>query len=351
MSANNAPGEVNKDKVFDSPNISSAEDEIEEPEVDKEAEERKKRETVDIDGVPIEGKDIKYKAEDIKKKSRMNYFVDVEGSEERAKAAAKKAEDEKNAAKHKAEEEKKTAERKEKEAKEAAERKVSEEKKHLEEINAYVKRQKKEKAHEAKKEKARDSRFRKLFWTGKRKLIIPAAIALLTIIGICVYFCVVIPLQNFEDDQESRALADAEAQRHDERTNGNAYYESREPLDKSEDLKSALDNYDYDTVELIFQEYIDKAENSSDKARLYMDEAKRIWDTNPDDEKDRIYRILLQAYEIDPEDTDVLQSMIDIYNYYQDYDKSKIILEEQEKVYASHTSENGTDFDAGRTDG
>ena len=350
MSANNAPGEVNKDKFFDSPNISSAEDEIEEPEVDKEAEERKKRETVEIDGVPIEGKEIKYKAEDIKKKGRMNYFVDVEGAEDRAKNAAKKAEDEKAAAEKKAAEEKKSAERKVKEAEAAANRKVVEEKKHLEEVNAYIKRQRKQKAQEEKKENARDSRFKKLFWTGKRKLIIPSAIALLTIIGICAYFCIIIPIQKSQDDQESRALADAEVQKHDKRTKGNIYYQSRLPLDQSADLKNALDNYDYTTVAIIYQEYIDMAENSSDKARLYMDEAYRIWQTNPD-EKEIVYNILQQAYNTDPEDTDVLQTMIDIYNYYQDYDKSTVILAEQEAILSRKASENESEFDAGRTDG
>ena len=192
MSVNNAPGEVNKDKFFDSPNISSAEDEIEEPEVDKEAEERKKRETVEIDGVPIEGKEIKYKAEDIKKKGKMNYFVDVEGAENRAKNEAKKAEEEKAAAEKKAAEEKKSAERKVKEAEAAANREVVEEKKHLEEVNAYIKRQRKQKAHDDKKEKARDSRFRKLFWTGKRKLIIPAALIaiILSIFQSCKNNCI-----------------------------------------------------------------------------------------------------------------------------------------------------------------
>ena len=59
MSAKNAPGEVNNKGLFGSPNITSSEEDIT-SEVDKAAEEQKKRETVDIDGVPIDEKDIKY---------------------------------------------------------------------------------------------------------------------------------------------------------------------------------------------------------------------------------------------------------------------------------------------------
>ena len=350
MSANNAPGEVNKDNLFDSPNISSAEDEIEQPEIDKEAEERKKRETVKIDGVPIKGKDVKYKAEDIKKKSKMNYFVDVEGAENRAKAAAKKAEDEKAAAKKKAEEEKKSAELKEKEAEAEANRKIVEEKKHLEEVNAYVKRQKKERAHEAKKETARDSRFKTLFWTGKRKLIIPAILVAIILIGVSVYFIAILPYQRWQAEQASLAEDKAEAEEHEERTKKMVYYQAKQKLDTSKDLESALDNYDYDTIELIYQEFIDQTENVTDKAKLYVDEATRIWKTNPDDEKDRIYQLLAVAYELDPDTLDITQSLISIYNYYQDYEKSTEVFNHQEMILQQNASD-GSDNNGGRTDG
>ena len=350
MSVNNAPGEVNKDKFFDSPNISSAEDEIEEPEVDKEAEERKKRETVEIDGVPIEGKEIKYKAEDIKKKGKMNYFVDVEGAENRAENEAKKAEEEKAAAEKKAAEEKKSAERKVKEAEAAANREVVEEKKHLEEVNAYIKRQRKQKAHDDKKEKARDSRFRKLFWTGKRKLIIPAALIAIILIGVSVYFIAILPYQRWQQEQQSLAEDKAEFEEHEERTKDMLYYQSKKLLEKSEDLTNALDNYDYATVELIYQYYIDKAENVSDKALLYLDEATRIWKTNPDDEKDRIYQLLDTAYSLDSDSLDVAQTLISIYNYYQDYEKSTEVNNHLEMVTGGQIDNTESD-DEGRTDG
>ena len=56
MSVNNAPGEVNNNPNFDSPNISSEEDfdsASNQDEMVEEQAEQKQRETVDIDGIPF----------------------------------------------------------------------------------------------------------------------------------------------------------------------------------------------------------------------------------------------------------------------------------------------------------
>ena len=90
MSAKNAPGEVKENPNFDSPNITTAEEE-EQQAINAEEEARKKAETVDIDGIPIDEKDISYKASDISKKGRAEYFVNVEGAGQRKKEAEKKA--------------------------------------------------------------------------------------------------------------------------------------------------------------------------------------------------------------------------------------------------------------------
>ena len=50
-----------------------------------------KTETVDIDGISFDEKELKFKAEDIKKKGETEYFVNVEGAEQRKKEAARKA--------------------------------------------------------------------------------------------------------------------------------------------------------------------------------------------------------------------------------------------------------------------
>ena len=87
MSANDATGGEKENPNFDSPNISGA---VEEEQAEKKAaeEQRRKEETVEIDGVPIEEKDQKYKTKDILKKEKTEYFVKIEGAEERARAAS-----------------------------------------------------------------------------------------------------------------------------------------------------------------------------------------------------------------------------------------------------------------------
>ena len=49
-----------------------------------------KTETVDIDGISFDEKELKFKAEDIKKKGETEYFVNVEGAKQRKKEAAEK---------------------------------------------------------------------------------------------------------------------------------------------------------------------------------------------------------------------------------------------------------------------
>ena len=93
---------------FSSPNIKSASDERADDQASKEEEVRKKRETVEIDGVPISKEDIKFHSSKIESKDGKSLFVNVKGAEkrkreeERRKAeaerlAAKKLENEKRA--------------------------------------------------------------------------------------------------------------------------------------------------------------------------------------------------------------------------------------------------------------
>ncbi len=93
MSANDAipTGEVGKEQEnkkgvnFDSPNITHASADVSEPVVDAKEEARKaaqkKAETVAIDGVPIDEKDVKYKSDDIAKDGGKDYFVNIDQKE------------------------------------------------------------------------------------------------------------------------------------------------------------------------------------------------------------------------------------------------------------------------------
>lgn len=103
-----------------SPNITSAADEAQE--VDKEAEERRKRETVDIDGVPIDEKDIEFHSSKINKKDTKELFVNVEGAEKRAREAEHK----KHLEERRRIEEQRAEERKERAEERAEEKKIAE---------------------------------------------------------------------------------------------------------------------------------------------------------------------------------------------------------------------------------
>ena len=105
MSAkDNVPaGEVEDKKTnfganFDSPNITNASDNLDEPVVDEKEEARKaaqkKAETVDIDGVPIPEAEQKFKSEKIKARDDKELFVNVDRREveKKERKTAKKAE-------------------------------------------------------------------------------------------------------------------------------------------------------------------------------------------------------------------------------------------------------------------
>lgn len=117
MSANDAKptGGENKEvakKRINSPNIKSAADEVmAEPQLSEEEARRKAKETVAIDGIPIDEKDIKFHAKDIKEADTGKLFVKVEGAEERKKAIVRDIERQKAELIRKENEQKRNAER------------------------------------------------------------------------------------------------------------------------------------------------------------------------------------------------------------------------------------------------
>ena len=257
MSANDAPSEVNKDKVFDSPNISSSEEEIEQ-EVDEQAEEQKKRETVEIDGVPIEEKDIKFKAEDIKKKKKINYFVNVEGAEERAKAEAKRKEEAKRAAAKQAEDEKKAAEKQKREEQAAADKKLADEKKQLDAVNAYIKKQKKQKAHSDKHTKSRSAKRGPIIAVGSLILVAIAAVLVVNLI--------IIPANQRQAEEAANNQSYDYA--HVASVTGN--------LDDDEVVRNNIINYNFEEVYKTYAYYASQMGNDTERAHLYLDLAERI---------------------------------------------------------------------------
>ena len=271
MSAKDAPGEVNENPNFDSPNISSAADE-EQQAIDAAAEERKKAETVDIDGIPIEEKELQFKAEDIKKKGKTEYFVNVEGAEERKKEAAKKAKEEAEAAARKAKEEKAAADKAAAEQAAAeAKAKTEEEKRQKAEDTRVIgelkqkakarKKQNREIAQKEKKEKfkqyirddlqesaRRANKVKKFFFGGWHKII--TILVVLIIIAIPTFFIVNTNIEkktkNEEMDQQQK-LADLKNEvmmLSDEDVKGNKdkiISNVKEIDDIEQDVRSAID--------------------------------------------------------------------------------------------------------------
>ena len=289
MSANDAPGEVDTNNLFGSPNISTASEDDEElidPEAKKAAEEQRERETVDIDGVPIADKDIKFKAEDIKKKDKMNYFVNVEGAEERAKADAKKKEAEKRAADLK-------------------------------------------------------SKLKELFWSGKRKiftLTLPVSVILIIIIA----SIVITSINN--DKAEDQLIADAlaEVQEMEEMPFRKAVLD----IDNNEILDNALVNYNFDEVDGIYDKIIKTMTENIDIARVYMDKAYRIMAYHPD-EVERIVHAAELAYSYAPDELEMANDLYSIYMFAKmpdkaaeiDYKLQQINLKSQAEAEESQDSE------------
>ncbi len=314
MSVNDAPGEVNKDKVFDSPNISSSEEEIEK-EVDKAAEEQKKRETVDIDGIPIEEKEIKYKAEDIKKKTKMNYFVNVEGAEERAKAEAKRKEEAKRAAAKQAEDEKKAAEKQKREEQAAADKKLADEKKQLDEVNAYVKKQKNAKVRAEKKEKrGTDIEETKAFLLKGWRKYVTVGITLVSIVVIALSIALPIVNENIKNSEPDQPVEVSS--------------EFRQTIDiiNSDTVKNAFDNYDFNTVDILYNEAESMLKSDKEIAVLYLNKAKRT--ANADlDEKDRIRAAIRKANVYGGDDIEIVSGMQEAYSLIEDRENANRMWE------------------------
>lgn len=343
MSAKDAPGEVKNNNIFGSPNISSASDD-EEIFVDEAAkkaeEERRKRETVDIDGVPIDEKDIKFKSDDIHKKSKMNFFVNVEGEEERKKAEARKKEEERRAAEKKAAEEKQAAERRIKEAERAAEEKQASEKKHIEEIESYVKQQKAKAARAKKQEQnsERREKFYNLFWKGKRKFFTIGVPILLGFIIFAVIFWVIIPSNEEAEINEIIARETEQLNEIESRPFNVAIRE----LNEDENLSNALLNYNYDEVDGIYKNKLDTLSEDDDIALLYMDKADRIMQYHPDD----LERILHEAelgYSYAPNNTDVINLMRGFYSFAGESEKAADMADKMDAILRSKSAEDSED--------
>lgn len=170
----NGEGESNisrDDNKYVSPNITSATGES--LVISNEPPEKLEQdvEKVDVDGIPIDEKDIEFRAKNIKKKNDGELFVNVEGAEKRAREAERKRrQEDQRVIKELAEKA-----RNKKESNKRHEReKASQEEAHAKNINRHKQQLKrdiaKQKRHEAREKRIEKFKaFLNLFWGGKRR--------------------------------------------------------------------------------------------------------------------------------------------------------------------------------------
>ena len=153
MSANDANPTGGEEKTrIDSPNIKSSVESEPESEVSEAELRRKAKETVAIDGIPIDEKDIKYHSKNIKEVDTGKLFVKVEGAEERKKAAIRAMEQ-----------------------KQRAEKKRVRDAIHAEKKSAHDKER-----------KTRLEKLANIFWAGKRKIATMIGIVAVIVLAIFV---------------------------------------------------------------------------------------------------------------------------------------------------------------------
>ena len=322
MSANNAKssGEVTseldaieKSPNFESPNFESVTDE-EQKKKDKAAAERKKAETVDIDGIPIDEKELKFKAADIKKKGKTEYFVNVEGAEERKRNEEKRIRDEALEAKREAEEKAREAEEKARAAQAAANKKAAEAKKRATAEDNRVINELKQKAAARKKEirrakcQARRKRITSLLFEGGHKFI-TAGIVLLTA-AVVIWF-IVVPI---EDARYAKLRAEQQAKEEEE---------IMKQLENDEDyvISTLLDSADEDfrsfnlqKVDEIYDKALSMASNDGLKAEIYLRKSQTTYDLMYDLEPERVLNDALAAYRLVPDSPMTIDWLITVYD-------------------------------------
>ena len=329
MSVNNAPGEVDNKDIFDSPNISTSEDTAKE-EVDKEAEERKKRETVDIDGVPIDEKDIKYKAADIRKKKKMKYFVNITDKDKYEKAEAKRKAEVQHYADKIAAEAKREEEREKKEAADAAAKKQAEENQHIEDVKNYIKDRKKAEANKKKQaeHENRPNRVKAIFFDGWHKF---ATAGILVVIVIAIVSAIAI--QNIVKPGTSGGEEEPTLASEDSETTDEQYKKALEKMN-STPITNALSNYEFDDAERFFNNIADGVDDKKYKALVYLRGANKILSSS-EDEVARAERMIDKAYIYGSEDITTLETIINMYNMIGNNQKMEEAQRKLSQLYAA----------------
>lgn len=292
---------------FDSPNFESADDRADVASVDAEVEECKKRETVAIDGIPIDDENVKFRAEDIKKKKKQEYFVNVEGAEKRAREAAKQARAEQ------------IAEEKELKAEAAAEEKAKKEKELVEKKKDQdLKKTLLGKAHQRRKENKKVARS-EFLKRNKKKFIFASIVVVLIIAGVVAGIFIKKKIDSdtvVAEEKHLKALADEDVRIKAEGMMGDFFsytsfweaYDSFTPLlnDVETDVQKSIvlsvrAHFTHDRI------MIDKM-NDKEAKKAVLDDLAKAYDYAPRDE----YACRLRNYAVEYEMNPDYQKYIDI---------------------------------------
>jgi tetratricopeptide (TPR) repeat protein len=236
MSVNDANplGGDKNELAKNSPNIKSSVDT--EPEVDKLSEEearRKAKETVAIDGIPIDEKDIKFHSKNIKEADTGKLFVKIEGAEERKKAAIREMEKKQNALRREAKEQQRSAERAEK------------------------------KVEHTQKRRTRLQKLYDTFWRGKRK--IATFVAIIAIISAFVFIPMIVQTMIIPIFQKTKVDDESNSSIQSSMSATEVLNKAQEIMEEGEHSSEA-----YDKARDLFKTEIDKAEGQ-DKMYLTLE--------------------------------------------------------------------------------
>lgn len=321
MSVNNAKSSggvaseldaIEKSPNFESPNFESVSDE-EQIKKEKAAAERKKAETVDIDGIPIDEKELKFKVADIKKKGKTDFFVNVEGAEERKRDEEKRIREEAAEAKREAEEKAREAEEKARAARAAADKKAAEAKKRATAEDNRVISELKQKAEARKKEirrakgQARRKKVKTLLFARGHKFI---TIGILLLIAAAAVFFVVIPIVDDMDRKRDAEIIAREEEEGKKRLEEDESY-IIEPILAEAD--GYLENFDLSSADNLYNQALNKVSTDELRSYIYLHRSQTTAQLMYDIEPERVLNDAKKAYELNHDSYEATRWLAEVY--------------------------------------
>ncbi len=334
MSAKDALSETVSNVNFDSPNISSSEEiEVEQKQDEMTEEQRlqKQRETVQLDGIPIDEKNIQFRASDIKNKSQMNFFVNIEDNNGRSRGAKVAP----------------VAEQAPQNAEVAAVAQTP--------VQANATNGKAVKDAGAAKTAKRQSISKKILGDKANSINLGPAFAKYRglIIGVVVsiiVFVVVAMLSSLATTAIISSINSGSSTGGDGgNSSGDSY--SNDPykaavveLGVNQEIADAFKNKNFESIDDFYSNYESKITNTENAGHLYMDKAIRLLRYAPE-EKDRIIEAAEKGATLAFEDPDIYNDLAYIYKYFNENEKAQKAITEMERLRTENAAEKPSEED------